>query len=491
MAEPVVLKYRGFISYSHADTSWAKWLHRALEGFTIDKDLAGRATATGSIPKTLRPIFRDRDEFTAGHTIPEQILAALDASHALIVICSPAAAKSRDVNEEIRLFKSRHPERPVVPLIVSGKPEDPELECFPQPLRFKLDADGKVTNEPIKLLAADAREEADGKSLALDKVIAGLLDVSSDDIFRRAERERRSALRRRQRVQAVFGVLLLLLAMMGGAWLYRDELLKQYYWRAFMGPSVLTAEQERALSTGGEFKECAKGCPSMVMVPAGRFLMGAPGGQGQDYEKPQHLVTIVQPFAVSKFEVTYDDWQACVDYGECRALGSTPHSERSRQPVASVTWDQATRYAAWLSSMSGKTYRLLSEAEWEYAARAGTQTTYSWGNEIGRGNANCNGCGSRWDNREAAPVGSFSPNAFGLYDMHGNVAEWVEDCGNNDYHGAPQDGSAWATGQCDMRVLRGGSWLNEPRIIASASRISSVPSMAYQHLGFRIARTLR
>ena len=155
-----------------------------------------------------------------------------------------------------------------------------------------------------------------------------------------------------------------------------------------------------------------------------------------------------------------------------------------------MTWDQAIRYAAWLSSISGKTYRLLSEAEWEYAARAGTQTTYSWGNEIGRGNANCNGCGSRWDNREAAPVGSFSPNAFGLYDMHGNVAEWVEDCGNNDYHGAPQDGSAWTTGQCDMRVLRGGSWLNEPRIIASASRISSVHTIAYQHLGFRMARTL-
>ena len=128
VAETVSYKYRAFISYSHADTSWAKWLHRGLEGFRIDKDLVGRETAAGEVPKSLRPIFRDRDDFTAGHTLTDQTLAALDASHALIVSCSPSAAKSHYVNEEIRLFKSRHPERPVVPLIVDGKPGDPELE---------------------------------------------------------------------------------------------------------------------------------------------------------------------------------------------------------------------------------------------------------------------------------------------------------------------------------------------------------------------------
>jgi hypothetical protein len=122
MAETVAYKYRAFISYSHADMSWAKWLHRALEGFRIDKDLVGRETSTGAIPKSLRPIFRDRDDFTAGHTLTDQTLAALDASHALIVICSPSAAKSDYVTEEIRLFKSRHPDRPVIPLIVDGKP---------------------------------------------------------------------------------------------------------------------------------------------------------------------------------------------------------------------------------------------------------------------------------------------------------------------------------------------------------------------------------
>ena len=120
MAEPIALKYRAFISYSHADTNWAKWLHRSLEGFTIDKDLVGRETSTGPVPKALRPIFRDRDDFTAGHTLSEQTLAALDASNALVVICSPASAKSHYVQEEIRLFKSRHPEREVIPLIVGG-----------------------------------------------------------------------------------------------------------------------------------------------------------------------------------------------------------------------------------------------------------------------------------------------------------------------------------------------------------------------------------
>ena len=207
MAEPVPFKYRGFISYSHADTSWAKWLHRALESFTIDKDLAGRETTTGTVPTTLKPIFRDRDDFTAGHALSEQTLAALDASAALIVICSPAAAKSRYVNEEIRLFKSRHPDRPVIPLIVAGTLGDAELECFPPALKFKLDAEGKITDEPVELLAADAREEGDGKSLALAKVIAGMLGVSSDDIFRRAERDRRRKGRVRNGVIAALAIL--------------------------------------------------------------------------------------------------------------------------------------------------------------------------------------------------------------------------------------------------------------------------------------------
>jgi hypothetical protein len=207
MKEPAAFKYRAFISYSHADMAWAKWLHRSLESFVIDKDLVGRETAAGIIPNTLKPIFRDRDDFTAGHTLSEQTLAALDASAALIVICSPAAAKSTYVNEEVRLFKSRHSGRPVIPLIVAGKPGDPEAECFAPALRFKVDAKGRVSKRTVELLAADAREEGDGKQLALAKIVAGLLGVSSDDIFRRAERERRRKGRIRNGIVAALAIL--------------------------------------------------------------------------------------------------------------------------------------------------------------------------------------------------------------------------------------------------------------------------------------------
>jgi hypothetical protein len=240
MAEPVPLKYRAFISYSHQDTTWAKWLQRGLEGFKIDRDLAGRETARGAIPESLRPIFRDREDFTAGEALPEQTLAALDASNALIVVCSPDSANSNYVNEEARLYKSRHPERPVIPLIVGGKPDDADRECFPPSLKFKLDAKGRVTKRKAELLAADGREEGDGKDLALAKVIAGLLGLSSDEVFRRAERERRAVVRRRRGFQAVVAVLAVLTFLIGLGWWNEDYLRKPYtgmsswverYWR--------------------------------------------------------------------------------------------------------------------------------------------------------------------------------------------------------------------------------------------------------------------
>ena len=138
----------------------------------------------------------------------------------------------------------------------------------------------------------------------------------------------------------------------------------------------------------------------------------------------------------------------------------------------------------------GGSYRLLSEAEWEYVARAGTTTAYWWGNDIGRDRANCNGCGSRWDNRQTAPVGSFTANPFGLYDVHGNVYESVEDCWNRSYEGAPTDGSAWTSGDCGRRVLRGGSWYGYPRFLRSALRLRHTSGDRISIAGFRVARTL-
>ncbi len=165
---------------------------------------------------------------------------------------------------------------------------------------------------------------------------------------------------------------------------------------------------------------------------------------------------------------------------------------RDTRPVINVSWTDAREYAAWLSRKTGKQYRLPSEAEWEYAARAGSTTAYSWGPAIGRGNANCNGCGSQWDDKQTAPVGRFAANRFGLHDMHGNVWEWVEDCRHETYAGAPRDGAAWTTsGDCSFRYVRGGAWLSNPRFARSANRLSlsSGNLSRGSDTGFRVAVT--
>ena len=159
--------------------------------------------------------------------------------------------------------------------------------------------------------------------------------------------------------------------------------------------------------------------------------------------------------------------------------------------MASCSASVNRRYVAWLSLQTGQTYRLLTEAEWEHAARAWSTTQYSWGNDIGSSQANCDDCGSRWDYEQTAPVGSFGANAFGLHDMHGNVWEWVEDCWNEDYSGAPTDGGAWLRGDCSQRVLRGGSLINGPWQLRSAYRIGDPSDTHYFGVGIRVARTLK
>jgi formylglycine-generating enzyme required for sulfatase activity len=258
-------------------------------------------------------------------------------------------------------------------------------------------------------------------------------------------------------------------------------------------PHVLASEAERTLKPGASFKECAKNCPEMVVVPAGKFIMGSSASEPGRYdnEEPEHNVICAKPFAVARFDVTFDEWDACVAHGDCDPRVSDSGYGRGRQPVINVTWDDARHYAAWLSRMTGKPYRLLSEAEFEYAARAGTQEAYPWGDEIGKNNANCQDCGSRWDNSQPSPVGSFAANQFGLYDMHGNVWKWVEDCYHEDYKGAPQDGSAWVEGaDCSLRVVRGGSWFTYPRNLRSADRVRLSSDLRNVSLGFRVGRTL-
>ncbi len=231
--------------------------------------------------------------------------------------------------------------------------------------------------------------------------------------------------------------------------------------------------------------------PELVVILAGSFQAGCVSGVVCDpAELPVHTVTIPAPLAVGKYEVTFSEWDACVESGGCRHVPDDEGWDRGNRPVVNVSWGDTQEYVAWLSAETGFEYRLLSESEWEYAARAGTSTAYSWGNEIGDDRANCRGCGSRWDDVKTAPVGSFGANGFGLHDMHGNVEEWVEDCWNDIYVDAPSDGSAWRRGDCSVRVLRGGSWFNDPRNLRSANRFWLSPGDRDSNLGFRVARTL-
>jgi formylglycine-generating enzyme required for sulfatase activity len=231
----------------------------------------------------------------------------------------------------------------------------------------------------------------------------------------------------------------------------------------------------------------------MVVIPAGQFIMGSPPSEAgrQADEGPQHVVNIANSFAVSKFELTFDEWDACVAGGGCATRISDSGWGRGERPAINVSWEDAQSYVSWLSRITGKPYRLLTEAEYEYAARAGTMTAYPWGDNVGPNNANCNGCGSKWDNAQTAPVGSFAANGFGLYDMMGNVFEWVQDCYHDSYNGAPANGSAWINDStCDTRVVRGSSWSYSPRYLRAANRHSDSASSRDDDLGFRVARTL-
>ena len=227
-----------------------------------------------------------------------------------------------------------------------------------------------------------------------------------------------------------------------------------------------------------------KSCPSGA----------SPDDEAYDDETPQHKVRISRSFRMGIYEVTLGQFKKYIaDAGRDDLLTDDfikYNRNGDRAPVVYVSQPDAQGFIRWLNKKEGtQAYRLPTEAEWEYAARAGTTKRYSWGNGIGRNRANCDGCGSQWDDKRPAPVGSFAANAFGLYDMHGNVWEWVEDCWHDNYKGAPTDGRAWKTG-CDgeLAVLRGGSWVDILRRLRSAHRGGNGPSARYSTLGFRLVQ---
>ena len=269
---------------------------------------------------------------------------------------------------------------------------------------------------------------------------------------------------------------------------------------------------------GQKFREC-RNCPEMVVLPAGSYMMGSPEDEPlrRDNEK-QRRITFERPFAMSATPVTWDQWEACVRDARCDgtavelALTTLPSGERNpnftdqgrgSRPVVGVSWYDAQNFVGWLNWKAGvdDLYHLPSEAEWEYGARAGTTTVFWWGAELDYNYGNFgkeeDGLGGKAEGRDTwvdstSPVGSFPPNAFGLYDMHGNIFEWVEDCYEADLSNAPTDGSANKNGNCANRVFRSGTFLSNAYMQRTARR--GAPYVATQrgrnYLGFRVSRTL-
>ncbi len=229
-------------------------------------------------------------------------------------------------------------------------------------------------------------------------------------------------------------------------------------------------------------------CPDMVELPAGGFTMGSQDGDPSS--RPAHRVTLKNGFAIGKTVVTAGEWRACVSGGGCKPVVELAGAP-DESPARNIGWDDAQDYLAWLSKISGRSYRLPSEAEWEYAARAGTATTYWWGDSLGRGNANCQDCGGAYNKDAPELASAFPANPNGLFGMGGGVAQWVADCWFPNYAGAPKDGSVRDKRDCHQRVIRGGSWRNDHSYAAAASRFYYEPDVRYIANGFRVVRDPR
>jgi formylglycine-generating enzyme required for sulfatase activity len=499
-----------FISYSRRDsTDFAEEIVAGLE-------LAGFAS------------FLDRHDIAAGEDWEARLGSLIRQADTVVFVVSPEAVKSERCTWEVN--KALAETKRLLPVIFKPVP-DVEIPHELQRRQFVHFDGGLGVNRPLAQLAAALRQDLDwirehtrlgelagrweargrpdwllsrgddlvnAQSWADNRKPEAPAITDSMRAFIAASRQaetadfaRSKAVHRRVRWAQAFAALCALALIVAIAGWWKQTWMKESMYE-LMSVHELAATQERTLKPKDSFQECTD-CPQMIVVAAGSFMMGSPASEPghKPAEDPQHAVTIGKPFAVAKFELTFAEWDACAAHGNCDAHVSDGGFGRNGQPVINVTWQDAQRYVAWLSALTGKPYRLLSEAEYEYAARAGTATAHPWGDAIGNNNTVCVGCGSQWDGKQPAPAGSFAASPFGLYDMIGNVWEWVEDCVHNDYSGAPADGSAWtAGGNCESRVARGGTWNVVPPSVRSASRLFITSRSVYFNLGFRIARTL-
>jgi formylglycine-generating enzyme required for sulfatase activity len=515
-----------FISYSRRDSiDFADELLAGLE-------LAGFAP------------FLDRHDIVPGEPWEERLGGLIQQADTVVFIVSPEAVKSERCTWEVdrALAESKR----LLPVIFKAVPETEMPRELHRRQFVRFDAGLGITH-PLAQLAEALRKDIDwtrehtrlgelagrwaargrpeslllrGDELAAAQAWGDRWKPGEPEVTERiqafiaaskqaeeADLAKMQAARRRVRWAQAFALLCLLSA--GGAlfgWWQQNWLNERVY--MFLHVNALSAAQEKALKPNPNdgFQECTD-CPQMVVVPSGKYMMGSPATESGRLprEGPQHSVTIATQFAVSKFELTFAQWDACSAHGGCSPDTSDNGWGRGQQPVINVSWNDAQRYVSWLAKITGKNYRLLTEAEYEYAARAGTQTAYPWGDAVtlnGTTMADCSGCGSKWDGKQPAPVGSFPPNQFGLYDMVGNVAEWVEDCYHGTYDGAPADGSAWLVGvDCSIRVQRGGGYqlvfkqiknggTDAPPVVRSAYRAFSNVDGGNLTTGFRVARTL-
>jgi formylglycine-generating enzyme required for sulfatase activity len=251
-------------------------------------------------------------------------------------------------------------------------------------------------------------------------------------------------------------------------------------------------EKHTFYKPGKIFRDCSN-CPELVVVPSGSFIMGY--GATSKNSQPAHQVQILQPFAIGRFEITFSEWQDCIDGGGCQNNPDDHQWGKKNRPVINITYFEAKKYLSWITKKTNYKYRLPSEAEWAYANRGGTSTLWWWGDKVETNRANCKDCKSPWSDggnktHSTAPVGMFPPNPFGLHDTTANVFEWVNDCWNESYIGAPIDGSAWKTGNCNYRVIRGGSFYYYSKVGRSAYRAKNFSNVKSYWLGFRVLREL-